>query len=273
MQEIWKDVKGYEGYYQVSNLGRIKSISRKSSNNMVTKEKIKKTWVTNIGYEYVNLCKDGGNKSYGVHILVLSAFVDKPNDKYEVDHIDRNKLNNNLENLRWVTHKENMRSWIPFAEKHYCKKCKKELTTRTKTGLCVRCLGEENRKVKRPSKEELLQDIYNIHNFVEIGRKYGVSDNAVRKWCLSYNIPYKTSEIMGIINPKKYCKSCGRDITGNEEDICYICKYDLEHPLGKPSKEQFIADIEELKSCTKISKKYNVERHTVYKWRKEYLGK
>lgn len=100
MQEIWKDIKGYEGLYQVSNLGRVKSLPRKN----VTKEKILNGGNNGDGYIKVSL----SNKLYYVHRLVAEAFIPKIEGKNFVNHIDENKSNNNVNNLEWCTNKENI---------------------------------------------------------------------------------------------------------------------------------------------------------------------
>lgn len=106
MEEIWKDIVGYEGLYQVSNLGRVKSLGNGNSN--ASKEKILKPGANGKGYSFINLCKDGKAKNYHIHRLVLMAFNPVENmENLEVDHIDTNPSNNILENLRWTTHKEN----------------------------------------------------------------------------------------------------------------------------------------------------------------------
>lgn len=104
-EEIWKDIEGYEGKYQVSNLGRVKSLS----NNKTKKEKILKPRKDKDGYLLVTLCKNGKNKTYKVHRLVVENFMGKPLDKdyYSVNHIDEGKSNNKLENLQYCTVKYN----------------------------------------------------------------------------------------------------------------------------------------------------------------------
>ena len=109
-EEVWKDIEGYEGFYKVSNLGRIKSVARqvKYQNSLKNvKEKIKKTFVGKQGYERVELSKNGVNKKYNVHRLVAETFIDKDNDSLEVNHINGIKKDNRTENLEWVTRSEN----------------------------------------------------------------------------------------------------------------------------------------------------------------------
>ena len=96
--EVWKDVIGYEGLYQVSNLGNVKTC----------KEKILKKSFTIELYHRVNLLNGSENKSknFRVHRLVAMAFIENLENKETVNHIDGNKQNNNVENLEWATRKE-----------------------------------------------------------------------------------------------------------------------------------------------------------------------
>lgn len=104
--EEWRDVLGYEGIYKISNLGNIKSIERISTNGKRLKEKFLYTHLIN-GYRVVSLYKCGKQKNCKIHRLVAEAFLPNPNKKPCVDHIDTNKENNTVENLRWVTYQEN----------------------------------------------------------------------------------------------------------------------------------------------------------------------
>lgn len=109
--EVWKDIEGYEGLYQVSTCGNIKSLAkpRKNGNgrSYIQKEKLLKQSFTTTGYKKVELYKDGKRKSFKVHRLVAIAFIPNPDNKPEVNHIDGNKINNNIDNLEWVTSSEN----------------------------------------------------------------------------------------------------------------------------------------------------------------------
>ena len=100
MEEIWKDIEGYENKYQVSNLGRVKSLNY----NHTKKEQILKCCKTGAGYTLVNLC----GKMFLVHRLVAKTFIPNPENKPCVDHINTIRDDNRVNNLRWVTHKENM---------------------------------------------------------------------------------------------------------------------------------------------------------------------
>lgn len=111
MNEIWKDVIGYEGIYQVSNTGRVVSLSRPSVMHnggiKILPERLMTAKVNRGGYQVVHL-RTGGNLYPTVHKLVAQAFLDNPDGKPTVNHIDGNKLNNHVDNLEWATHSEQM---------------------------------------------------------------------------------------------------------------------------------------------------------------------
>ena len=107
MNEIWKDIKGYEGLYQISNYGRVLSLHPhkcKRINPIIKKNEIIKN-----GYERVELCKNSKKERKLVHVLVASAFISNIENKTEINHIDGDKNNNHVTNLEWVTHSENMK--------------------------------------------------------------------------------------------------------------------------------------------------------------------
>lgn len=110
-QEIWKDIKGYEGLYQVSNLGRVKSLERQVWNRfqMINKpEKILKPRKNSKGYISYILYKNGVGKSYRAHRLTLTTFVKNVQNKPMVNHKDGQKDNNHLSNLEYNTNSENI---------------------------------------------------------------------------------------------------------------------------------------------------------------------
>jgi len=108
MKEIWKDIKGFKGLYQISNLGRVKSLKKKRG-FLILKEKILKSHLDNLGYQMLTLVKNKKHKQYRIHRLVAIAFISNLNNKKEVNHIDGNKSNNNILNLEWSTRSENMK--------------------------------------------------------------------------------------------------------------------------------------------------------------------
>lgn len=105
-KEIWKDIKGYEGLYKVSNRGNIKSLNyrRKLGN-----ERILPGSCDGKGYLQVGLCKNGVRRKFAIHRLVAEAFIENKYNKKEVNHIDGNKSNNHVDNLEWSTRSENVK--------------------------------------------------------------------------------------------------------------------------------------------------------------------
>lgn len=144
MVEIWRPIPGYEALYEVSNLGRVRSLFR-------YKKMLKPSPITN-GYLTVELWKDKQRKRIGIHRLVAMCFCENPDNKPFVNHIDETKTNNCADNLEWVTHVENCRygTAIERRTKHfdYSKRkinnarqieaCSKPIAQYTKDGRFVR---------------------------------------------------------------------------------------------------------------------------------------
>lgn len=99
MQEQWKAIPGYEGLYEASTLGKIRSVYRY--------RRVLKPMISSTGYERVDLFNNKKRKQYSVHRLVAMTFIPNPEGKPIVNHMDENKLNNSADNLEWVTHVEN----------------------------------------------------------------------------------------------------------------------------------------------------------------------
>lgn len=110
-EEMWKDIEGYEGMYQVSSEGRIKSVERdiicKNGAKKHMKERILKGGLDRYGYPHVGLCDGNKRKIFLVHRLVAEAFITNPDNKPQVNHKDEVKTNNCVDNLEWMTNKEN----------------------------------------------------------------------------------------------------------------------------------------------------------------------
>lgn len=106
MEEVWKDVVGYEGLYKISDLGRVKSLPR---NGTIPEERIMVNKLTKQGYITICLSKNDIKKHLKIHRLVAIAFIPNPENKKEVNHIDGNKSKNGVTNLEWVTRSENMK--------------------------------------------------------------------------------------------------------------------------------------------------------------------
>ena len=161
MQEIWKDIKGYQGRYQVSNLGNIKSLQIKG----FVRDKLLKQCKSRC-YQIVSLHSINGSKNCKVHRLVAESFICNPQDKPQVNHIDGNKLNNTVENLEWATAKEN--------NVHACK-----------TGL---------RKMPKGEKCHLFGS--GINSKLVLDNSNGVFYNSAKEAAISFNIKYSTMRSM-----------------------------------------------------------------------------
>ena len=103
--EHWKAIAGYEGLYEVSDLGRVKSLG----NNKSRKEKILKPRKNTRGYLNVDLCKDGHVKTVRIHRLIATTFIPNPNNLETINHKDEDKTNNTVSNLEWMSRGDNKR--------------------------------------------------------------------------------------------------------------------------------------------------------------------
>ena len=174
-KEEWRTVvvngEVYENY-MVSNLGRIKSLK-------FGKEKILKLIKNRGNYLFVNLCKDGKQKIYTVHRLVALAFIPKTDEKNCVDHIDGNRQNNNVNNLRWCSQKENCNFYL--AKKHYSEAQKGE-----KNYMYGKHLSEETKRkiAKANSKAILCIELNKIfESSYEAERELGINNSNINMCC------------------------------------------------------------------------------------------
>lgn len=116
MSEIWKPIKGYEGLYEVSNLGRVKSLSFRNSRGTFKRDLIMKSENCH-GYKRLSLSTNDVQKGFSVHRLVSQAFISNPDNKTQINHKDYDKTNNHVENLEWCTAKENTRHAVAGGRK------------------------------------------------------------------------------------------------------------------------------------------------------------
>ena len=178
MNEVWKDIDGYEGIYQVSNLGKVRSLDRKVW-NYIKPGRILKTHNNGHGYYNVSLHnKDKIEKHAYIHILVAKAFIPNPNNYTEVNHKDFDKTNNCVDNLEWVTHRENCKhAWV--------------------TGL--RTKSEEERRKKIQMYNIKLKSI-NEHDVFKIYNEYKTKKVTMKDLSEKYNVCRQT--ICNIVNKK-----------------------------------------------------------------------
>ncbi len=168
-KEIWKDIVGYEGLYQVSNTGKVKSLRRYVSNGSVgircVKEKILSNCKIWNGYLLTGLNKNRVKKRFSIHRLVMMSFCPIPNpEEMQVNHKDLNKANNHIDNLEWCTQLENMKhavengvkfGWSPGGELHG-------------TAKLTNIQAEEIRKVykRQYGNQKKLAKIYNVKPYI-----------------------------------------------------------------------------------------------------------
>ena len=156
MEEIWKPIKGYENLYEVSNTGKVKSLKyRKKYEQKEIAINLRKD-----GYLQVQLNKQGHQKIYLVHRLVAQAFLDNPDNKPYINHLDCDPSNNNVNNLEWCTQSENMQ----YASKLGRIKSSSIIATNLKTGeekfYINACEAEKDLKITRQAIYSVLKNQY-----------------------------------------------------------------------------------------------------------------
>ena len=156
--EIWKPIVGYESYYEVSNFGRVKN----TRFNKLKKSRIR------AGYYSVTLFKEGHLKSISIHRAMAEAFLE--NKKECVNHIDGNRLNNNLDNLEWVSHRENS--------------VHRDLKRKTKTGQANIILHSNSFQVRVRHENKYIQlgSYGEIEDAIKVRDNFYQSNNIVNKY-------------------------------------------------------------------------------------------
>lgn len=160
----WRDIPGYEGRYQVSNVGDVRSLWMWSGNHYKAREHPYPIaqHPTTTGYRMVPLSYDGNIKHCKVHRLVAMAFIPNPDDKPYINHKDGNPLNNHVENLEWCTQKENVDHALRIGLKRLSTISKEELAD---------CVKRRMRKCEIAKKYHMTQKRLN-----EYYRAYGICD-------------------------------------------------------------------------------------------------
>ena len=175
--EIWKDIEGYEGLYQVSNLGRVKSLGNGNSN--ASKEKILKPGKNRENYLLVVLNKNGERRTCSVHRLVANAFIPNPNNKPCVDHVNTIRVDNRVDNIRWCTYKENSNNEL--TRKH-----NSELKKGEKHPMYGKHRSEETRQKISESKGKKIICVETGEVFsstYEVERQLGINQTNISRCC------------------------------------------------------------------------------------------
>ena len=161
MEEIWKDVKGFEGKYKISNYGRVLSLNYRNTD----KKQLLRLSKTVDGYVKVRLQYKGKDISERVHRVVAEAFIPNPNNKETVNHIDGNKENNRVDNLEWADRSEQLYH-------AYSKGLRK---TKKGTSNCNSTLTEQQiREIRR-----LYKPRDKVYNTIKLGEIYGVNNATI----------------------------------------------------------------------------------------------
>ena len=161
--EEWREIEGYEGLYQVSNLGRVKSLKNHKG---TYREKILKPTSDKLKYERVALYKNGKQKRFQIHRLVATAFILNPNNLPCVNHIDENPSNNHVSNLEWCTYEYN----INYGSRN------KKVSEKMK-GKYIGSKHCKSKKVKCMTTGEIFDSI------ADAGRKYNIGTGDISKCC------------------------------------------------------------------------------------------
>ena len=162
--EEWRDIQGYEGIYQISNLGRVKSIGGRCG-TVNRKEKIRAKSFTHDGYEKIRLQHNGKDETKRVHRLVADAFIPNPENKDTINHKDGDKTNNTVSNLEWLDRTEQML---------HAYKLRLKAPQNGSENVNAKLTDEQVREIRRlyiPYSKE--------YGTVALARKYGVTNRII----------------------------------------------------------------------------------------------
>lgn len=182
MTELFKAIPGYEGKYEVSNYGRVKSLNY----NMTGKEQYRKVQTNKLGYQYISLWKNGKQYMRTVHSLVWEAFNGPVPEGYEINHMDENPSNNRLDNLNLLTHRQNM-NWATVGERMSKSRTGRKMSEDTKMkkskvmiGKMVNHPGISKRVFQYTLDDEYVNDYPSTQ---EAARQTGFSGGCIRECC------------------------------------------------------------------------------------------
>ncbi len=166
MQEIWKDIEGFDGYYQISNLGRVKSLGGRNGREKGV-EHIRQISLTRDGYEKVRLLHNGKDKTLRIHRLVAETFIPNPENKETVNHKDGDKTNNCVSNLEWADRNEQMKHAYALELKRAQKGSK---------NINAKLTDDEVREIRK-------NYVWQSKEFgtVALAKKYGITNAAIGK--------------------------------------------------------------------------------------------
>lgn len=197
--EEWRPINGYEGLYEVSNLGRVKSLSYKNTKE----ERILKIFKDKDGYLMVNLSNNKITCRFRVHRLVAEAFIPNPENKPCVDHINTIKNDNRIENLRWVTYKENsnneltkkhINESLPRGENHFI--YGKKLSEETKRKMSE---SHKDKKFSEEHKRKLSDANKGKHGSIKIVQ-LSLDNELIKIWSSSHEAEKEGKFHKGNIN-------------------------------------------------------------------------
>ena len=192
--EEWRDIKGYEGLYQVSNMGRVKGLERISKHskggNKTIKEKILKGTLNDNRYLMVGLSKNGKTKRFLIHRLVGEAFISNPNKLPCIDHINTIATDNRAENLKWCTQKDNCNNEL--SKKHISENRKgKKFSKEHKKHISDSLKGYKHSKdtIEKKRNTSCCKKIINIttgvvyKSIAEASRETGINNASILNCC------------------------------------------------------------------------------------------